>query len=72
MSTQLSSEEWIGFDGEPVRETITDEQLQLIRDGLEWIGFDTEPEDCDITENGGVWRGLTQVLPRNSVLLGTK
>ena len=33
-----------------------------------WVkGIDVEFEDCDVCEDGSVYHGLTQILPRGSV-----
>jgi hypothetical protein len=43
------------------------EDFEEVEAALRFIGIDAGPDDCDICEDGSVWCGLTEVLPRGSV-----
>jgi len=40
----------------------------LIEEGLRWLGIEAAPSDCDICEDGSVWHGLVQVLPKRTLV----
>ena len=40
----------------------------LIEAGLRWLGIEADPSDCDVCEDGSVWYGLVQVLPKGSIV----
>jgi len=41
--------------------------IDIIEQSLLWFGIDGTPDECDICEDGSVYYGLTQILPRGSV-----
>jgi len=43
------------------------EYFEEIREALTLIGIEGDPDDCDICEDGSVWWGLTEVMPKGSV-----
>ena len=47
---------------------LTEDEKALCLDALAWFGFPLELDDCDVCENGQVYRGLTEILPRGSVV----
>ena len=44
-------------------------QLDKMQAGLKFLGVDAPPEDCDVCEDGSVWYGLVQILPRGGIVL---
>jgi hypothetical protein len=43
-------------------------QDEKIMRGLRFLGYgEIEPDECDVCEDGSVWFGLMQVLPKGSV-----
>lgn len=45
---------------------LTPSELTLIQDAKSWLGYPDDSE-IDICDDGSVWIGLTQILPKNSV-----
>ena len=46
---------------------MTIEQEMRIDESLIFLGFEVHPNECDICEDGSVYYGLTQILPKGSV-----
>lgn len=46
---------------------MTIETEMMIEESLIFLGFEVHPEECDICEDGSVYYGLTQILPKGSV-----
>ncbi len=51
-----------------IQELSESERAEVI-DSLQWIGESAERlDDCEITELGAVWLGLTEVCPNGTVM----
>ena len=47
---------------------MNNEQREQIEKALAWLGVDASvADDCDICEDGSVYYGLIQVLPKGSI-----
>jgi hypothetical protein len=46
-----------------------EKDIAKIAEGLDWLGYgdDANPTDCDICDDGSVYYGLVQILPKGSV-----
>jgi hypothetical protein len=40
---------------------------EIIASALFWMGIEASPEECDICEDGSVYYGLIQILPKGSL-----
>ena len=42
-------------------------ESRVITDALAWFGIDADVADCNVCEDGSVWYGLVQILPKGSL-----
>ena len=47
---------------------MNESDCEAIEASLSWLGIEAMPDDCDVCESGQVYFGLTEVLPRGSVI----
>lgn len=44
--------------------SLTEKQKQEVLDAMRWLGFEQNLYLCDFCEDGSVWVGLVQIMPR--------